>query len=162
MCALHTECLPCALCEPKCLATSKCSARYISSLRSKQGTVSLCAAWRLFFLKAKRRDLESPPLLILPSYEHSPKPLFFCRFLIFYLYISCWLFLFFFSHHQLTKAQGFREQIARGITASSSFEIQPVFLHLVLLCSAILLLWLLKLKDPKELVRSCQLMVFFS
>ena len=68
----------CALCEPKCLATSKCSARYIS-LRSKQGTVSLAPPGGCP-LKAKGVTSKVRLLLILPSYEHSPKPLFFCSF----------------------------------------------------------------------------------
>ena len=54
------------------------------------------------------------------------------------------------SYHQLTKAHKVLGAKQHGITVSSSFEIQPVFLHSSsLFCHT---LWLLKLKDPKELV----------
>ena len=53
-------------------------------------------------------------------------------------------------YHQLTRAHKVLEAKQHGITVSSSFEIQPVFLHSSsLFCHT---LWLLKLKDPKELV----------
>ena len=53
-------------------------------------------------------------------------------------------------YHQLTKAHKVLGAKQHGITVSSSFEIQPVFLHSSsLFCHT---LWLLKLKDPKELV----------
>ncbi|MFR3363505.1 MAG: IreB family regulatory phosphoprotein [Christensenellales bacterium] len=53
-------------------------------------------------------------------------------------------------YHQLTKTHKVLGAKQHGITASSSFEIHPVFLHSSsLFCHA---LWLLKLKDPKELV----------
>ena len=153
----------CALCEPKCLATSKCSAHYIS-LRSKQGTVFLAPPGGCP-LKAKGVTSKVRLLLILPSYEHSPKPLFFCSFkaclafcrryplcfLILFIYLSlAFLFSLLLSHHQLTKAHKVLGAKQHGITVSSSFEIQPVFLHSSsLFCHT---LWLLKLKDPKELV----------
>ena len=53
-------------------------------------------------------------------------------------------------YHQLTRTHKVLEAKQHGITVSSSFEIQPVFLHSSsLFCHT---LWLLKLKDPKELV----------
>ena len=60
------------------------------------------------------------------------------------------LFSLLLSHHQLTKAHKVLGAKQHGITASSSFEIQPVFLHSSsLFCHTP---WLLKLKDSKELV----------
>ena len=54
------------------------------------------------------------------------------------------------GYHQLTRTHKVLEAKQHGITVSSSFEIQPVFLHSSsLFCHT---LWLLKLKDPKELV----------
>ena len=54
------------------------------------------------------------------------------------------------QYHQLTRTHKVLGAKQHGITASSSFEIQPVFLHSSsLFCHT---LWLLKLKDPKELV----------
>ena len=53
-------------------------------------------------------------------------------------------------YHQLTRTHKVLEAKEYGITVSSSFEIQPVFLHSSsLFCHT---LWLLKLEDPKELV----------
>ena len=53
-------------------------------------------------------------------------------------------------YHQLTRTHKVLEAKQHGITVSSSFEIQPVFLHSSsLFCHT---LWLLKLEDPKELV----------
>ena len=53
-------------------------------------------------------------------------------------------------NHQLTRTHKVLEAKQHGITVSSSFEIQPVFLHSSsLFCHT---LWLLKLEDPKELV----------
>ena len=53
-------------------------------------------------------------------------------------------------YHQLTKTHKVLGAKQHGITVSSSFEIQPVFLHSSsLFCHT---LWLLKLEDPKELV----------
>ena len=53
-------------------------------------------------------------------------------------------------YHQLTRTHKVLEAKQHGITVSSSFEIQPVFLHsFSLFCHT---LWLLKLEDPKELV----------
>ena len=67
-----------------------------------------------------------------------------------YNFRRAFLFSLLLSHHQLTKAHKVLGAKQHGITASSSFEIQPVFLHSSsLFCHA---LWLLKLKDPKELV----------
>ena len=60
------------------------------------------------------------------------------------------LFIFAIIYHQLTRTHKVLGAKQHGITVSSSFEIQPVFLHSSsLLCHT---LWLLKLKDPKELV----------
>ena len=53
-------------------------------------------------------------------------------------------------YHQLTRTHKVLGAKQHGITVSSSFEIQPVFLHSSsLFCHT---LWLLKLEDPKELV----------
>ena len=53
-------------------------------------------------------------------------------------------------YHQLTRTHKVLGAKQHGITASSSFEIHPVFLHSSsLFCHT---LWLLKLEDPKELV----------
>ncbi|MDY5709699.1 MAG: hypothetical protein SPL16_03110, partial [Eubacteriales bacterium] len=60
------------------------------------------------------------------------------------------LFIISSRYHQLTRAHKVLEAKQHGITVSSSFEIQPVFLHSSsLFCHT---LWLLKLEDPKELV----------
>ena len=78
-------------------------------------------------------------------------PLDFSALSIFY-YVSRWAFLFslLLSHHQLTRTHKVLGAKQHGITVSSSFEIQPVFLHSSsLFCHT---LWLLKLEDPKELV----------
>lgn len=54
------------------------------------------------------------------------------------------------QYHQLTRTHKVLGAKQHGITVSSSFEIQPVFLHSSsLFCHT---LWLLKLEDPKELV----------
>ena len=53
-------------------------------------------------------------------------------------------------YHQLTRTHKVLGAKQHGITVSSSFEIQPVFLHSSSLFCHVL--WLLKLKDPKELV----------
>ena len=82
----------------------------------------------------------------------------FSNFLFIYFPLA-FLFSLLLSHHQLTRTHKVLGAKQHGITASSSFEIQPVFLHSSsLFCHTP---WLLKLKDPKGLVRSCQLMVSF-